>query len=45
MIDKSEKTEAPRQAMQPSLPTRLSYGKVVEDIDKWTSSAGLQRPK
>jgi hypothetical protein len=44
MTDKTEKTEAPRRAMQPSLPSRPSYDKVVEDIDKWTNSSGLQRP-
>jgi hypothetical protein len=31
--------------MQPSLPKRPSYEKMVEDIDKWTNSSGLQRPK
>ncbi len=44
MTDKTEKTEAPRRAMQPSLPSRPSYDKVVENIDKWTNSSGLQRP-
>lgn len=44
MIDKTDKSEAPRRAMQPSLPTRPSYGKLLEDIDKWTNSSGLQRP-
>jgi hypothetical protein len=45
MIDKTEKFETPRKTMQPSLPKRPSYEKVVEDIDKWTNSSGLQRPK
>jgi len=45
MISNTDKPEAPRTTMQPSLPRRPSYEKTVEDIDKWTHSAGLQRPK
>jgi hypothetical protein len=45
MADKTETREAPRKAMQPSLPRRPSYEKVVEDIDKWADSPGLQKPK
>ncbi len=44
MTDKSEKTEAPRRTMQPSLPNRPSYEKVVEDAEKWANSPGLQKP-
>jgi hypothetical protein len=44
MIDKSEKMEVARRTMQPSLPRRPSYEKVVEEIDKWANSTGLQRP-
>jgi hypothetical protein len=43
MSDKPEKAEAPRR--EPPLPQRASYEKVVEDIDKWVSSSGLQKPK
>jgi hypothetical protein len=45
MTDKTDKSEAQRRAMQPSLPSRPSYDRVVEDIDKWTKSSGLQKPK
>ena len=45
MTDKNEKPEVSWKTKQPSLPRRPSYDKVVEDIDKWTSSSGLQRPK
>jgi len=41
----TDKTGHPRQAPMPSLPRRASYEKVVEDIEKWASSAGLQKPK
>jgi hypothetical protein len=44
MTDKPEKTEAPRRTMQQSLPKRPSYEKLIEDVEKWTSSPGLQRP-
>jgi len=40
----TEKTGLRRQAMLPSLPRRPSYDKVVEDIDKWANSSGLQKP-
>jgi hypothetical protein len=43
MSDKPEKAEAPRRELP--LPKRPSYEKVVENIDKWASSSGLQRPK
>lgn len=43
-INKSEKIEVPRRALQPSLPKRPSYEKVVEDIEKWAHSSGLQKP-
>jgi hypothetical protein len=45
MIDKTETVEIPRKSMQPSLPRRPSYEKVVKEIDKWANSSGLQRPK
>ncbi len=45
MTDKTEKVEASRRTMQPSLPKRPSYEKVIEDIDKWANSRGLQKPK
>ena len=44
MTDKTEKYELPRKAIKPSLPRRPSYEKVVQDIEKWANSTGLQRP-
>lgn len=41
---KSEKRDAPRRSMQPSLPRRPSYEKVAENIDRWANSGGLQKP-
>jgi len=43
MSDKPDKAEAPRRELP--LPQRPSYEKVVEDIDRWANSSGLQRPK
>jgi hypothetical protein len=45
MSDKAEKAEVPRKARQPALPRRPSFEKVVEEIDKWANSPGLQKPK
>jgi hypothetical protein len=45
MSDKTDNVEVSRKAMQPSLPRRPSYEKVVQDIEKWANSSGLQRPK
>jgi hypothetical protein len=45
MTDKAEKIEVARKEMQPSLPRRQSYEKVVQEIEKWANSSGLQRPK
>ncbi len=45
MTDKTGKIEIPRKSSQPPLPRRPSYDKVVENIDKWANSGGLQKPK
>jgi hypothetical protein len=45
MTDKTDKVEVSRKSLQPSLPKRPSYDKVVEEIDKWANSLGLQKPK
>jgi len=43
MPDKPEKAGGPSR--ETPLPRRPSYEKVVEDIDKWANSSGLQKPK
>jgi hypothetical protein len=43
MSNKPEKAEEPRKELP--LPQRPSYEKVIQDIDKWANSCGLQRPK
>jgi hypothetical protein len=45
MSDKAEKAEVLRKMMQPALPRRPSFEKVVEEVDKWANSPGLQKPK
>jgi len=45
MTNKTGRAEASRNAIRPSLPKRPSYEKVVEEIDKWANSPGLQKPK
>ena len=45
MSDKAEKAEVHHRVMQPALPRRPSFEKVVEEVDKWANSAGLQKPK
>jgi len=43
MTDKREKTDLP--AKEPPPPRRPSYQQVVENIEKWANSSGLQKPK
>jgi hypothetical protein len=38
------KVEVVGQAKGQPLPRRRSYEKVVEDIEKWINSSGLQKP-
>ena len=38
------KTEVVGQAKGQPLPRRRSYEKVVENIEKWVNSSGLQKP-
>ncbi|SDS27425.1 hypothetical protein [Bradyrhizobium canariense] len=38
-------TKQPRKPRDPKPPTRPSYEKVVENVDKWANSPGLQPPK
>ena len=49
MTDISDRIEtaanpADRQRERP-LPRRPSYGRVVENIEKWINSSGLQKPR
>jgi hypothetical protein len=44
MTEKTDKLlELPRKP--PPLPRRPSYETVLENIEKWASSSGLQKPK
>jgi hypothetical protein len=46
MTDNSEKIELsarPKERPLP-LPRRPSYWRVVDDIEKWANSSGLQKP-
>jgi len=38
------KFEAHREAKKQPLPRRRSYEKLVENIEKWVNSSGLQKP-
>ena len=43
MTDKAEKTGTPSKTKERP-PKRPSYEKVLENIDRWINSSGLQRP-
>ena len=45
MTDKADKIELPAKKERPlPLPRRPSYLRVVDDIEKWANSSGLQKP-
>ena len=44
MTDKTDKIELPAKPKERPLPRRPSYLRVVENIEKWASSSGLQKP-
>jgi hypothetical protein len=44
MPDKAEKTDLPAKPRELPQPRRPSFQRVVEDIDKWANSTGLQKP-
>jgi hypothetical protein len=44
MNDKSDKIEPPAKPKERPLPRRPSYQRVVENIEKWANSSGLQKP-
>jgi hypothetical protein len=43
MTDRAEKTETSPKPKSPP-PRRPSYDRVIENIDKWVNSSGLQKP-
>jgi hypothetical protein len=43
MTDRTEKTDAPLKP-KPRPTRRPSYDRVIENIDKWVNSSGLQKP-
>jgi len=43
MTDK-DKIELPANSKERPLPRRPSYQRVVENIEKWANSSGLQKP-
>lgn len=44
MSDKAEKIGLPAKPRERPLPRRPSYERVVENIEKWANSLGLQKP-
>ena len=52
MTDRIEKMDAPRHPVKMDAPPRPnarpprrpSYDRVIENIDKWINSSGLQKP-
>jgi hypothetical protein len=38
-------TKPPRSPKAPPPPNRPSHERVIEDLDKWANSSGLQPPK
>jgi hypothetical protein len=44
MTDKLEKIELPAKSKERPPPRRPSYQRVVENIEKWANSSGLQKP-
>jgi hypothetical protein len=41
----SKETKLPRSPKNPKPPTRPSHEKVIENVDLWANSPGLQPPK
>ena len=44
MTDKTDRIELPAKPKERPLPRRPSYLRVVENIEKWANSSGLQKP-
>ena len=41
----NNETKLPRTPKEPKPPKRPSYERVIENLDKWANSPGLQPPK
>ena len=41
----NKETKLPRSPKNPKPPTRPSHEKVIENVDRWANSPGLQPPK
>jgi len=44
MPDKADNIELPAKSKERPLPRHPSYERVVESIEKWANSSGLQKP-
>lgn len=44
MTEKADKTELPDKTRQRPQQRRPSHERVVENIEKWANSSGLQKP-
>ena len=44
MTEKPDKIELPAKSKERPQPRRPSYQRVVENIEKWANSNGLQKP-
>jgi hypothetical protein len=44
MTDKTEKMGTPSKTNKERPPRRPSYERVVENIERWINSSGLQKP-
>jgi hypothetical protein len=42
--DKTHETETPAKPKEQPPPRRPSYERVIENIEKWANSSGLQKP-
>ena len=44
MTNKTHKIELPAKPKELPLPRRPSYQRIVDNIENWTNSSGLQKP-
>ncbi len=45
MTDRPTNIKVPQKPKEPPLARSSSYERVVQDIEKWANSTGLQKPK